>query len=301
METHHSHLWYVRRDGDVRGPFPAGQISREILLGRIVTSDELSQDQLIWYRYPELPNLIPDVMRNVKTDADRQRLELARLREDERTGQSRRDHDDLEVPQDRRHGDRRAFESLDAQDFQLRRTQHAAESAWTEDRNRDYTLLAGLILLLIFMAVVAFFWFRPATDKAGGPDCGARAASGVNWSYCQKKNIDLVRADLRGANLANSGLTGVRLNFAQLGGANLSYGNFTNSDFALANLEKANLMGAVLRGAKLDGANLREADLSYADLSGASVNNADFVDANLSRALWVDGRTCEQGSIGFCR
>ena len=35
--------WFTRREGVIRGPFPAGEITRYILLGRIRLDDELSR------------------------------------------------------------------------------------------------------------------------------------------------------------------------------------------------------------------------------------------------------------------
>ncbi len=45
-----------------RGPSPAEQISREILLGRIRQNDELSTDGENWRPLRTLPQLVPEVM-----------------------------------------------------------------------------------------------------------------------------------------------------------------------------------------------------------------------------------------------
>lgn len=82
--------WYVRRAGQMRGPLPSGRLSREILLGRVLASDELSLDRNRWQTLAVLPELVPPVLRNVDTEAGRQRLLLARLRVDERTRDRRR-------------------------------------------------------------------------------------------------------------------------------------------------------------------------------------------------------------------
>ncbi|MFM8894867.1 MAG: pentapeptide repeat-containing protein [Actinomycetales bacterium] len=75
------------------------------------------------------------------------------------------------------------------------------------------------------------------------------------------------------------------------------------------------LAGARLRGLDLTGANFRGADLSQANLSGADLGQANLRGANLHQAIvagtnlyaadltgaiWVDGRTCQLGSIGTC-
>ena len=40
-----NHAWYIRHKGNVEGPFPAGQIKQELLLGRYKPDDEVSHDK----------------------------------------------------------------------------------------------------------------------------------------------------------------------------------------------------------------------------------------------------------------
>ncbi|MDH5183375.1 MAG: hypothetical protein OEX12_05740, partial [Gammaproteobacteria bacterium] len=64
-ETDHSHknsLFYTRRDNEVLGPFPVGQITRYLLLGRVKLSDEISEDHESWQVIANRPELIPDVL-----------------------------------------------------------------------------------------------------------------------------------------------------------------------------------------------------------------------------------------------
>ena len=56
-------LWYTRRDGVVRGPYPDRQISRYILLGRIGENDELRPEGGQWAGMKDYPDLIPEVMK----------------------------------------------------------------------------------------------------------------------------------------------------------------------------------------------------------------------------------------------
>ncbi|HVZ34524.1 MAG TPA: pentapeptide repeat-containing protein, partial [Polyangiaceae bacterium] len=69
--------------------------------------------------------------------------------------------------------------------------------------------------------------------------------------------------------------------------------------------------GTYLNSVDLRGANLREAffaksDLRRADLRGADLRNAvmpypeDLQGAQLSGAIWIDGRRCAEGSVGYC-
>ncbi|OGW40786.1 MAG: hypothetical protein A2Y97_03815 [Nitrospirae bacterium RBG_13_39_12] len=91
--------------------------------------------------------------------------------------------------------------------------------------------------------------------------------------------------NLRGANLERANLSGINLSGADLGGANLRG----------ANLSSANLSGAKLGDAVLSDANLTGANLTGASLAGAYMFNTDF-----SRATWMDGMTCKEGSLGKC-
>lgn len=84
-------LWYTRRDKEVRGPFPAGLITRYILLGRIIEEDELSVDQVSWQSVSEMPELIPEEMKlDLSIPENQEKLRIARMREDEREATDRR-------------------------------------------------------------------------------------------------------------------------------------------------------------------------------------------------------------------
>jgi hypothetical protein len=66
-------------------------------------------------------------------------------------------------------------------------------------------------------------------------------------------------------------------------------------DLYKAPLSGLNLTNADLQGANLVKADLRNATLYKADLSGASLGGA-----NLEGATWIDGATCQRGSVGRC-
>jgi hypothetical protein len=84
-------VWYTRREGVVRGPYPQRRISRYILLGRIRDSDELRPGDGEWRPVSGYPELIPAVMKLPATEENRQKLLIARMREDERRPGGRRD------------------------------------------------------------------------------------------------------------------------------------------------------------------------------------------------------------------
>ncbi|MCU7809005.1 MAG: pentapeptide repeat-containing protein, partial [Candidatus Thiodiazotropha sp. (ex Semelilucina semeliformis)] len=49
------------------------------------------------------------------------------------------------------------------------------------------------------------------------------------------------------------------------------------------------------------GSDFTHTDLRYADLSGSLVEGAVFDAASLQGAIWVDGSTCADNSVGQCR
>ena len=81
--------WYTRRDGVMRGPFSAENISRYMLLGRIRLDDELSQDCEAWVVAGQLDNLLPVELRNQSIWDDYQQLLTAHMKADERKSDRR--------------------------------------------------------------------------------------------------------------------------------------------------------------------------------------------------------------------
>ena len=289
-------LWYVRKNGQIRGPFPAGQIAREILLGRIRDNDELSLDSEHWRPLSALPQLVPEVMQHADTEEGRQHLLLARLREDERL-HDRRGPGHAPSDSNQRHGDRRTVESFDVVAHRERVTRWAAEEPKEE---RNFLLPAAVFMITLFILGTYFLWYRPAPPLVER-DCQAAPAAAVNWSSCEMPARSLSRADLSRANLSNSVLRSADLHAAQLRNADLSYANLESADLHGADLRTANLKGASLRGANLSLSDLRDADLGYANLQGANLNGVNMSGAILGRAIWSDGRVCAVDSVGVCR
>ena len=81
-------LWFVRRNGEVKGPFLTAQISRNILLGRLNAEDEVSLDEVNWQKIAKRRELIPDVM--LEEPVDQKQLEIAKIQVDERISEKRR-------------------------------------------------------------------------------------------------------------------------------------------------------------------------------------------------------------------
>lgn len=300
MTDAREHLWYTRRDGHVRGPFPQRQISHCILLGRIRDDDELSTDRESWLPLRELPQLVPEVMKNVVTDEDRQRLEAARRRADERRGGDRRlGSERLQADNGER---RRASDRRDEEDEEMLRHRELRRNVLDEGRAADGVSCGRqcryLFLTLAVLAVV-FSVFTPDSAPSGA-DCAAAPAPKVIWNNCKLSGLVAEQADLRGARARNMDLTGARLVGARLTGADLAYTLLHLADLRYSDLGGAQLTGAGLRAADLRGARLVGVDLSYADLREARLEGADLSMARLGNTLWIDGRVCAPSSVGQC-
>lgn len=103
--------------------------------------------------------------------------------------------------------------------------------------------------------------------------------AGANPKEKYLDEIDLHRADLRGAYFKDKSLRSSKLHGADLREANLVGADLRNADLLGADLRKANLTKA-----KLTKANLCCADLSEAILVNAVLDNANLIEANLSQA-----------------
>lgn len=292
-EAAQKRLWYVRRAGRVRGPYPHRQISREILLGRIRAPDTLSQDRERWQPLTELPELVPEAMRHPGSAGANERLTLARLREDERQRDRRAGHA-APVANDRRRGDRRNVESFEPA------VVHARREGEDESTEGNLLLPVAVVLTAIISLAMYLFWYRPAAPVPVR-NCDADAAPAVDWSGCSLPDRSLGRADLREANLGGAILTRADLHAANLLRADLHQANLEAADLHGASLREARLSGAVLRGANLELADLRDADLGFVILEGARLSGAKLDGARLGFAVWNDGRVCAADSIGECR
>lgn len=58
--------WYVRKDGEVKGPFARGLLLRHRVLGRLRAEDEVSIDRINWFRAMEIPALDPSASMPVR-------------------------------------------------------------------------------------------------------------------------------------------------------------------------------------------------------------------------------------------
>ncbi len=317
MPTSH-HLWYTRRDEQIRGPFPHGLITRFIVLGRLQLSDEISVDQIRWQAVKDVPELIPDPLKSAPDDPELQEyLRVARRREDERAAGDRRRREGARHDDSRRRADRRQHESDELVHHRDIKTRLVKVRQSSPERLRAWVLIA--LLLALATAIGAAFWLMPQAP-ALRLQCEAPAGPQVDWSNCKFEGILLNGVNLVGARLSNANLSGAQLQAANLAGSDLSYANFGRADLSRANLRQATLTGSVLRNANLaaanlsgarlsyailqgvnfSGADLSHADLASADLTGAKLEGAKLDNCNLVGATWVDRSVCAAGSVGQC-
>jgi uncharacterized protein YjbI with pentapeptide repeats len=258
---------------------------RYIILGRIVAEDELSADGLNWLPLPELPELIPPVMRGDSAE----RLQAARRWENERGADSGDGVDDVD-------GERRQSQD-EVPAPALRHEDISLQIARRRRLRRSAAAVAFLLLAAFGVAVLLHTPAEPPSDS----DCLLTAHPGVNWNHCAMDGRILAGSDLSGASMNSMSLNGADLSAVRLAGADLSFSNLSRADLRSADLRGARLLGASLRNADLTGARLDRADLAYADLRGALLLSAGLEQARLDSAIWIDGRVCGPGSLGECK
>ena len=287
--------WYIRRGEVIRGPFSEAKIAYYLLHGRIKKSDELSQDQQQWQFSSEFPQLRPLMLQDAADDAlQRQQLMARKQWEGQRerfTGEPR-------------------YQPLSPETYD--ETVEAAASGGifaaspsvTSRLNQKKPVnrrLVGLVAFSLLGAMSVMIYLNTPEPEVGGIDCAMKAAPQVNWSNCQMAAAHLSNADLSGALMKNMNLSRADLRGAQLMGANLSFSNLSAVLLNDADVRQATLVGANLSGADLGGARFDGADLSYVDFGGANMADASFNGVKLDKAIWNDGRTCSEGSIGECQ
>jgi len=312
--------WYTRRGDQIRGPFPAPQISRFILLGRIHDTDELSTDQISWQKVSDVPILVPEELKADLSDPEAyEKLMIARMREDERNARDRRDESEPGDPMpDRRSTDNGRRQ--DEEDAMLRHREIKTAIAEAAAHRKHHYFLRGVLATLFLVSIISAAWYFQPWQEQESADCNALAQPWVNWDNCLMEGVKLVTADLRGAHLRNANMGGADLRGAQLAGADIAYtnlvganlsgaeltqaimlgANMRNADLAGADLSSADLSYAILKGADLTNADLRESDLSNADLTGATLKTAKLEGAKLDHVIWLDGSVCAIGSVGKC-
>lgn len=288
----HRQLWYVRRGDKVTGPFPTQVVANNTLLGRFLSGDEVSLDQMEWKPLMSVAELMPQELLELhqETDPERrqwleERLKAACRWADQRTHDTRREEETISggIQDDGLRGEERRKAETDSDILAL--PHHHAALPQESGLRRYLGVVAGIgaVLLLVMLGLL---YYQPVNPVKVGvvpaqPLCGKAAAPGVNWSGCDKQGMLL-----RGVDLTRS---------------NLDYANLSRADLSGSRLAHVSLVGANLNTADLNHADLSHADLNNADLSAANLLAANLSGAVLDHAIWGDGRICAVGSLGQCR
>lgn len=297
----HYQLWYLRRGVEVRGPFPAACIHDYWLLGRVRRNDELSQDRRIWRRAEEAVGRVVARPLNPLAAQSPYATEVAWRRADERSGQDRRrGNASLRTASERRRGlgDRRRLERPEVIRYRILRGEMCRPFRDDVDKLERRRLALALSLFAAIM-ILGFLTTREPT--LASRVCAAAPAPEVNWSHCALQGLMAPGVDLTQAQLHSADLSGATLTGASLVAADGAYADLSLSDLSYSDFSNSNWRGANFRSADLSYAKLAGADLSYANLEHARLGRAALQNVRLDHAIWLDGRTCLAGSMGFCR
>jgi hypothetical protein len=143
--------WYSRREGVVRGPFSADEITRYLLLGRIRLADELSTDKTVWTPANRFSGMLPPQVTKLESWDDYQELVEARFQVDERKAErrSQRCHNRETGHAERRHGKDR------------RRNDDATLVQQYLYNNNNQSSSTRPLLLTLLLATMMFAWLYP--------------------------------------------------------------------------------------------------------------------------------------------
>lgn len=279
----------LKQDNRIKGPFPVGQISQSLLLGRFSLDDQVSEDKQTWQPIRQRSDLIPDVLKADPGDElAQERLQAARRWADERRPQ----HHLAGNEQDQR--DPEPYETLEYR--------HHREDVMRDiNPGRKFSPVHLVLVIGLVAGLIALGFIYGPQSGPSEPDCNAPPSPGVNWRNCRMIGLNAIRENLDEAQLNNAVLGGANLFASSLRRADLRYVDLSLANLSYTDLERANLKGAGLQNADLTDASLSNANLSYANLRGATLNGADLTGARLDHAIWIDGRTCIAGSIGECK
>jgi hypothetical protein len=159
MIPDHDSQWYARRNGTVRGPFTGERIERYILLGRIRLNDELSMDHVRWQPARDYPVLFPKELLQLSSWEDYQKLVVARMKVDERTGQRRQPREKNPQParvERRKQSDRRQNDS-EAEFFKYHFMDDLSLNPHGSNGRQGQSLRTFLLATLLLTLVLAYF------------------------------------------------------------------------------------------------------------------------------------------------
>lgn len=220
--------WFLRRSGEVSGPYPSVRIRHDLLDGQVTMEDEVSHDQIHWQCVAEVTEVVPHAMR---ADPDEEAATLGAQRWREQ---------------------RKAFLTILLAvglfglalaitvllDETVPVQMAACDAPPGPGVQWQHCLLMGL-------------------DAPGVNLHGANLAS-ANLRAAQLSGADLQQADLRFINLSGANLALAQLQGADLTGADLRAANLSGVNLSGADLSFTDLTGAYIEGASFDGAKLGE-------------------------------------------
>lgn len=289
-----SEKWFIRQQGNIKGPFTIALLRSNLKRGRLAETDEVSQDQQHWLRLSDL--LAAAIMRQSEPETspvvDKHPI-------DERDGFDRRTElaeQSSAAERSQRKKTRREKENANIVRRRQLRT-HRMRILFNQRENWFWPLFSiSAVIIALFLIAFLYPTLLPLPETA----CDSPAKANVNWENCIKPRAELTAANLSRANLRNTQLAGAQLMSADLHAANLSYANLQEANLSYADLSKANLMGSHLQHADLSNSLLSNANLSFADLTGANLGNSELEGAQLGHAIWIDGKQCLPHSVGEC-
>ncbi len=290
--------WYIRNKGKMQGPFPKGMIQSFVLSGRLKLGDEVSFDKDEWSKLKEHRELIPKELLNVKTEEDKERLRMAIRRENDRLHDRRTEQSREKNSNDKRRGDRRKAET---DGDGISHKERKVRSSYKKEKKPIAQIMA-FILFLSALAWLAYYVYSLGSKSVISiTNCSSPAGPNVNWAHCKLEGYKAVSKNLSSGRFSNTSFIGADLHGSNFTGSNFQYSNLTQVNFSYADLSNTKLTGARLRAADLTNADLSGSDLSYTNLLDARLGGATLKNTRFDNAIWVDGRKCKTGSIGFCR
>ena len=213
---------------------------RYVLLGRIRETDEVRPEEGDWAMLQQHPELIPEVMKLPPTEENRQKLLMARLREDERRPRDRREDGGsvCGAGQERRTRiERRRPETAEVVRHRTLRSQVSHRGPPNADLYRYPLGFAALVILGFMLS----YLLGNASPEEPPPDCAALPAPGVNWNGCNLSGLGSPSANLIGARMRNARFDAADLSGASLSGADLEYSSISFANLRIADLSHSRL------------------------------------------------------------
>lgn len=219
-------IWYLKIEGQVRGPYNTARVRHFLMEGEVKLEDEVSKNRKDWYRISRVPAVIPlQFKRDSSVDEDA-------LRDQEKKDRIRAFINGILV-----------FMVVGGFIVVI-----MMMDAGRDDQVTDCQAVAAPNVK----------WENCRLDGSNLQSANLTSANMVNTKLINAKLGEAVleQADMRFVDLSSADLSYAHLKEADLKGATLRNADLTYADFTSANLSHADFMGAKLGGAEFDQANL---------------------------------------------